>query len=77
MTYRIYVRWPDQRVSDKTSTESRPVADFALEELRQRADALRAEGALGVACSLDGKQLEYLELNADETAPRRPTRAPR
>jgi fibronectin type 3 domain-containing protein len=33
MTYRIYARWADGKVSDKTTTESRTVADFAWSEL--------------------------------------------
>ncbi len=38
MTYRVYLRWPPQRVTDKTTTESRAVAEFAFKELLARAD---------------------------------------
>jgi hypothetical protein len=34
MTYRVYVRWPNQRVSLKTSTASKAVADAAWAELK-------------------------------------------
>ena len=30
MTYRVYLRWNDQRVSDKTVTEDRALADLAF-----------------------------------------------
>lgn len=36
MTYRIYARWPEGKVSDKTTTESRSVADFAWAELSKK-----------------------------------------
>jgi hypothetical protein len=36
MTYRVYARWPEGGVSDKTTTESRSVADFAWVELRNK-----------------------------------------
>jgi hypothetical protein len=34
-TYRIYARWAEQKVTDKTVTENKAVADFAWEELRR------------------------------------------
>ena len=30
MTFRVYLRWPNQRVSDKTSTEDRALAQICL-----------------------------------------------
>lgn len=65
MTFRVYVRWPHQRVSQKTSTESRAVADIAFTELRNSSDVLKRQGALGIAFSEDGKSLDYLPLNED------------
>jgi len=32
-TYKVYVRWPGQRVSDTTTTEIHPVANYALQHL--------------------------------------------
>jgi hypothetical protein len=57
-TYRVYARWPEQRVSDKTTTESRAVAMFAFQELVDRPWPV---GALpvGIAITQDGKQLDY------------------
>ena len=63
MTFRIYVRWPDQRVSDKTVSESRSVADFAYAELSRQGEDLKTRGALGIAFSQDGKQVSYVRLN--------------
>ena len=65
MTLRIYVRWPNQVVTDKTTTESETVAALALDELKQQREGLKARGALGIAFSRDGKQAEYVELNSD------------
>lgn len=59
MTFRIYVRWPDQSTSYKTSTESRTVADFAFQELVAMADELAAKGALGISYTNNGRQVEY------------------
>jgi hypothetical protein len=58
MTYRIYARWPGQKVTDKTVTESRKVADFAFQELVDRQWPADAR-PLGIAYTQDGKQLDY------------------
>lgn len=34
MVYRVYVRWPNQRISHKTVTASKAVADAAWAELK-------------------------------------------
>jgi hypothetical protein len=60
MTYRVYVRWPGQKVSDKTVTESRAVADLAYQELITRTDWPGGTRPLGVAYTQDGKQVAYL-----------------
>jgi hypothetical protein len=57
-TYRIYARWPEQKVSDKTTTESRTVAMFAFQELVDRQWPAGAE-PVGIAITQDGKQLDY------------------
>jgi len=40
MTYRVYLRWPQQRVSDKTVTEDRALAELAYQTLRKRTDLI-------------------------------------
>lgn len=62
MTFRVYVRWPGQRVSDRTTTESRAVAEVAYGELVERSD-LAAQGALGVAFTEDQRQVAYHAFN--------------
>jgi hypothetical protein len=62
MTYRIYARWAQQKVSDKTVTESLTVARFAFDELIKRTD-LKEQGALGVSFSDEGKQVEYVRFD--------------
>lgn len=59
--YRIYLRWPDQRVSDKTTTTSARVAEAAFRELLRR-DDLQGQRA-AVVLSLDNRQLEYVRLD--------------
>lgn len=60
MTHRIYVRWPPQRATDKTTTESESVAQFAFDELQKRED-LKGSGA-GLVWSIEGKQHRYITL---------------
>ena len=64
-THRIYVRWPPQAASNKTTTDDRVVAQLAYDRLVARTDLV---GALGVAWTCNGKQLAYHELQA-EAAP--------
>ena len=40
MTYRVYLRWNDQRVSDKTVTEDRALAELAFKTLVAREDLI-------------------------------------
>lgn len=67
MTFRVYVRWPGQRVSDKTTTDSRAVADVAFNELAAKAESLSKQGALGVSFTDNGKQIDYRRF-ADDAA---------
>jgi len=62
MTFRVYLRWPNQRVSDKTATESRAVADLAFRELEAKADLLTSQGALGISYTENGKNIAYKAL---------------
>jgi hypothetical protein len=57
MTHRIYLRWPGQQVSDKTTTESKAVAQFAFDELIARQDLIGQQ--VDVAWTADGKQQAY------------------
>jgi hypothetical protein len=66
MTYRIYVRWPNQKVTDKTTTESEMVAILAYGQLNIVADELRRDGAVGIVYSSDGKQIAYRDLTTEE-----------
>lgn len=59
MTYRVYLQWPAQKVTDKTVTESRAVAELAYRELITRTDWPADAKPLGVAFTQDGKQLAY------------------
>jgi hypothetical protein len=65
MTFRVYVRWPGQQVTDKTSTESRAVAEAAYSELVKSAATFRTKGALGITLTENGRQLQYEELSAE------------
>jgi hypothetical protein len=62
MTYRVYVRLPEGKVSEKTSTESPTVAALAYAELVARASELTKAGAIGIAMSKDQKSVSYTEL---------------
>ncbi|MEK8034209.1 hypothetical protein AACH06_25565 [Ideonella sp. DXS29W] len=66
MTYRIYVRWPNQKVTDKTTTDNEMVATLAYGQLNIAADRLRSEGAIGIVYSSDGKQIAYRDLTKEE-----------
>jgi len=61
MTYRVYVRWPGQKVTHKTNTESKAVADAAWEELKniEWPDDDKPDG---LAYTCDGKQIYYVDL---------------
>jgi hypothetical protein len=61
MTYRVYVRWPGQRVTHKTNTESKAIADAAWEELK----GIKWEGEnkpVGLTYSCNGEQVDYVDL---------------
>lgn len=59
MTYRIYLRWPGQRVSDKTVTDDNMVADLAYcnliaNNVGKQAAAVKTK---------DGKNQQYIQLD--------------
>lgn len=72
MTFRVYLRWPGQRVSDKTTTESKAVAELAFRELESKAVQLAGQGALGISFTEDGKQIEYRRFVEDGDDPAGP-----
>ena len=55
--FRVYLRWPDQRVSDKTVTHSRYLAWFEYRAMCAREDLLGQPVA--AAITANGKQLAY------------------
>jgi hypothetical protein len=67
MTHRVYVRWPDQRATDKTNTESEAVAQLAFDELLRRTD-LVGQG-VAVAWTEDGQQRAYRQLDGAGEGP--------
>jgi hypothetical protein len=66
-TYRIYARWPENKVSDKTVTESKAVADFAWNQLQAWAWPENAK-PLGLTFTCNGKQLGYVDLSSGKTS---------
>ena len=63
--FRVYVRWPNQRVSDKTTTASEAAAELVFDDLVKRWD-LADKGALGVAMTVDGSQRKYYSFETGE-----------
>jgi hypothetical protein len=61
-TYRIYARWAGQKVTDKTVTESKLVADFAWAELRQ-VSWPGDNTPVGLTYTCNGKQVFYIDLS--------------
>lgn len=65
LSHRVYVRWPDQRVSDRTSTDSSAVAKLAFSELMSKGHGLFEDGALSILMSVDGERVEFVDLAAE------------
>lgn len=55
--HRVYLRWPAQRVSDRTVTDCPDVAAKAFQLLRERSDL--AGQPVAVAWTLGGQQQAY------------------
>lgn len=74
--YRVYLRWPDQRVSDKTITGNPNVAETAFRALLGRTDLVGKKVA--AVLSLDNRQLEYcrFDYGADWAQGPKPPDAP-
>ncbi len=61
MTYRVYLRWPDQKVSDKTVTEDRALAELAFKTLVARTDLIGKPVGAAFTSRVNGvpKQIAY------------------
>lgn len=68
LPFRVYVRWPKQRTSDRTNTDSMSTAAYAFDDLVSRRDQLAGDGALAIVMSNGSERVEYVELA--ESAPR-------
>ncbi|MEK8034232.1 hypothetical protein AACH06_25685 [Ideonella sp. DXS29W] len=62
MAFRVYVRWPGQRVTHQTTTACGQVAAAAYSLLQQQAQFHGSQGALGIALTENGRQRSYLKL---------------
>jgi hypothetical protein len=62
MTYRVYVRWPGQRVTKKTITASKAIADTAWHDLKRMVWPGKHK-PIGLAYSLNGAQVDYVDLS--------------
>ena len=77
MTFRVYLRWPGQRVTNKTTTESRTIAEAAYRELLERTDLVGQQ--VDAALTEDGKQIAYHRFEGAgeaQTASASPPQAP-
>jgi hypothetical protein len=71
MTYRVYLRWPDQKVSDKTVTEDRALAELAFKTLVARKDLIGKPVGAAFTARVGGKpqQIAYHAFDAEPPAP--------
>lgn len=78
MTYRVYVRWPGQKTSHKTASESISIAQTAFDEITDNAVRFTEQGALGVTFTDNGKQLDYRKFSeAPDIRAKTPSKATR
>ncbi len=64
MTHRVYLRWPGQEVTQKTTTESRTVAEFAFLQLCEQPAAILIE-AVGISWTENGRHVDYVEMTPE------------
>ena len=62
MTFRVYLRWPEQKTTDKTTTEDPEVAKLAFDRLKERTDLYGQE--VGIAFTQDNKRIEYFDFKS-------------
>ena len=74
MTYRVYLRWPDQRVSDKTVTEDRMLAEIAFNTLVARKDLIGKSVGAAFTSRVNGvpQQIAYHDFDAPPEAEEAP-----
>jgi hypothetical protein len=74
MTYRVYLRWPDQKVSDKTVTEDRALAELAYKTLVARTDLIGKPVGAAFTSRVNGvpQQIAYHAFDAEPESPAKP-----
>lgn len=60
--YRVYVRLPNQKVTANTTTTDEAVARLAWDQLLEKLDDFRSMGAIGVAMTKNGVQVDYRKI---------------
>jgi hypothetical protein len=58
--YRIYARWSEQKVTDKTITEDHHIANFAWQALQNK--SWGESRPIGLVYSLNGQQIHYINV---------------
>lgn len=61
-TYRVYVRWPGNKITHKTTTVSKAAAEVAWQELLLTSWERQCR-PLGLAYTCDGKQVHYVNIS--------------
>ena len=72
MTYRVYLRWPNQKVSDKTVTESRELADMSYQLLVARKDLIGKPVGVAFTHNRSGTKPEQIAFHNFETGSAQP-----
>ena len=62
MGFKVYLRWPNSRVSHKTSTPSREVAEAAFAELLAMGELQGQE--VGASFTEDGQNIAYFDFKS-------------
>jgi hypothetical protein len=69
VTYRVNVRRPGLKNSEKTLTQTERVSHMAYDDLAGTRERLRAEQVLGIGSSQDNKNSRNSELNTGSGLP--------
>ena len=69
MTYRVYVRWPGQVVTNRTSTDSLEIAETAFQEIVDNSAQFVKAGALGASFTHNGRQKQYCNFTDNPPPP--------
>lgn len=73
MTYRVYLRWPDQSVSDKTVTADRAIAELAYQSLLARQDLVGKPVGAAFTSRVNGVPEQIAYHSFDGSPPPPPT----